>query len=707
MNNIVGIKCIAPILDASGYGEWSRNYIVALIKAGIPVTINPPSFEQVKPELGEMYTQLAPYINKPINYNVAIAWLTPDVAVQFLNAERQDIFKINFTLWETTALPQSWISLINKTVDECWLPGEWNAEVFRNSGVTVPLKIFKYPIDLQSTTWQGAIAPDINRPGKDDIYTFYFISQWTERKNFTDLLDAYWAEFQCHERVRLILKTHIKSGDSAEGQALQDHIKLLQGRGIYQKLPETQLVTQLLSREQIFALHQRCDCYVSPSRGEGLGLGILEAGLLGKPVITNLFGEQSSYLNAENAFIYNYSLRPVIGMLPNARYSSDQRWAQPDLDGMAKQMRFCYENRHAAQERGQRLRQHLIQACKPQQIAQTMLVELSNSIAHWQASKTISPPFLPQTIPGLIPGHGLSHTPPILPTQQLPAVPPQEPVRATTAQVETSTFAIAPPPVSSAPIHSPEKDRLPITPAQTGPTIAVKAEVIEPKLPIQVNLDELLTTALQQLQAGQLAEADRLCRQILQQQPDQPHALHWLGVIACQQDQPQEAIAYWQRCLALNPANAADVHSDLGFIFMEQGNPTEAARHLQQAIALNPNHFIAHTNLGSLLRSQGNLTEALQHLQRALTLNPTYAPTHTDLGAVFLQQGNLALAQAHLQHALSLDSDDPDTHYYLGEGYKKQGKLAEAAASYSRAIALNPDHSQAQLELAAISRQPL
>ena len=50
---IQGIKYLAPIFDNSGYAEAARQYILALHKMGIPITLERISFEPARPDLGE------------------------------------------------------------------------------------------------------------------------------------------------------------------------------------------------------------------------------------------------------------------------------------------------------------------------------------------------------------------------------------------------------------------------------------------------------------------------------------------------------------------------------------------------------------------------------------------------------------------------------------------------------------------------------
>src|SRR3954463_12231742 len=69
-------------------------------------------------------------------------------------------------------------------------------------------------------------------------------------------------------------------------------------------------------------------------------------------------------------------------------------------------------------------------------------------------------------------------------------------------------------------------------------------------------LDALLNTAIQHHQAGRLAQAEALYRQILQHNPHDPDALHLLGALAALAQQPEMALALFRQSLAVQPASA-------------------------------------------------------------------------------------------------------------------------------------------------------
>src|SRR5271166_2468967 len=74
---------------------------------------------------------------------------------------------------------------------------------------------------------------------------------------------------------------------------------------------------------------------------------------------------------------------------------------------------------------------------------------------------------------------------------------------------------------------------------------------------------EALALALRHHQAGALPLAEQLYRQILQVDPCQVHALHLLGVLACQTGRLIEAVGYIRQSLARGPLQA-EAHSNLG-----------------------------------------------------------------------------------------------------------------------------------------------
>src|SRR5690606_12330571 len=109
--------------DTAGYAEAARNYAKALFPIDeITLSMQTVSFENWKTELGNFRSLSAPYTSRNIsNPDVNIIHLTPENFVKF---KKQGAKNIGMTVWETDALPLSWVGLCN-TLDEIWVPTEW------------------------------------------------------------------------------------------------------------------------------------------------------------------------------------------------------------------------------------------------------------------------------------------------------------------------------------------------------------------------------------------------------------------------------------------------------------------------------------------------------------------------------------------------------------------------------------------------------
>jgi predicted O-linked N-acetylglucosamine transferase (SPINDLY family) len=206
--------------------------------------------------------------------------------------------------------------------------------------------------------------------------------------------------------------------------------------------------------------------------------------------------------------------------------------------------------------------------------------------------------------------------------------------------------------------------------------------------------DTLLQAALADHQRGQLAQAEVLYRQVLEAEPDQPDALHMLGVLARQQGRAHEAVTLIGRALELRP-DMAMAHNNLGNALLTLGRPREALASYDRAVALRPDYADAYGNRGNAMRDLGRLEEALASLDRALALDPGRANAHTNRGNLLLDLGRPEEALDSHEQAVRLQPADADAHYNRGNALLALQRPLDAIASYDRAVALQPGHAAA------------
>ena len=132
---------------------------------------------------------------------------------------------------------------------------------------------------------------------------------------------------------------------------------------------------------------------------------------------------------------------------------------------------------------------------------------------------------------------------------------------------------------------------------------------------------ETIKQALQLQQSHRLPEAESLYRRVLTDEPEQPIALHFLGLLAHQSDKNEAAFDLISKAIAIKPDYAA-AHSNLGHILRRLGRFDAAVDSCRKALSIDPNLAAAYNNLGAALKESGKSEEAVVSFQRALALRP-------------------------------------------------------------------------------------
>ena len=204
------------------------------------------------------------------------------------------------------------------------------------------------------------------------------------------------------------------------------------------------------------------------------------------------------------------------------------------------------------------------------------------------------------------------------------------------------------------------------------------------------DVEKIFKAALACHQAGRLAEAQTLYRQILAQQAAHAGALHFLGVIEHQAGHNQGAVDLIGQAIALRP-NYAEAYSNLATALRAMGQFDEAIAACRQAIALRPNYPEAFNTLGNSLRDRGQLDEGIEAYRQAVALRPNYAEVHNNLGNALRDAGELEEAVAACARAIALRANYPQAFANLGNALRDLARLEEAVAAYRQAIALDPN----------------
>ncbi|HEV3262553.1 MAG TPA: sulfotransferase [Gemmataceae bacterium] len=174
---------------------------------------------------------------------------------------------------------------------------------------------------------------------------------------------------------------------------------------------------------------------------------------------------------------------------------------------------------------------------------------------------------------------------------------------------------------------------------------------------------EALAQAWRLHQAGEVQEAERRYRQILQTAPAHASVWYLLGAACQAQDKLDEAIASYEQSLRFRQ-DRAEVHSNLGVAYKLKGKIADAMAHYREALRLNPSFAAAYNNLGLLLLEEGKADEAMANFQQALRLQPDMANAHCNRGMALVQLGEFDAGEASLRESVRYDPNyaPPYTH---------------------------------------------
>ena len=195
---------------------------------------------------------------------------------------------------------------------------------------------------------------------------------------------------------------------------------------------------------------------------------------------------------------------------------------------------------------------------------------------------------------------------------------------------------------------------------------------------------------------GDLAETERLCREVLKGHPGHARAWRQLGLLRLVSGDPAAALG-----LLLPLQIEFDRDPDLAIALAEahwaiQG-PAEAIPHYRRAIALAPDRVRARVRLGLALLSVGSPSEARIHLEQAATAQPD-AQILTYLGTALLAEGHVADAILLLERATQLEPGEYASFFRLGQALRELGQIDEAIMALGEALARAP--GQAHLHVA-------
>ena len=178
-------------------------------------------------------------------------------------------------------------------------------------------------------------------------------------------------------------------------------------------------------------------------------------------------------------------------------------------------------------------------------------------------------------------------------------------------------------------------------------------------------IQEKLATTTQLISQNKLEEAEKICREALQEKPDDVNGLRLLASIASKLEQNEDAIVL-----------------------------------LKRAVELKPKFVAAWSALAEAYSDKNQFGEALDAVQRSIKLKPDLPFGFMIRGGILAKMNDHEGAITAYQEALKIDPDHVGSNMGLGNTLKTVGRFEESVTAYKKCIEVHPTFSEAYWSLA-------
>jgi predicted TPR repeat methyltransferase len=186
--------------------------------------------------------------------------------------------------------------------------------------------------------------------------------------------------------------------------------------------------------------------------------------------------------------------------------------------------------------------------------------------------------------------------------------------------------------------------------------------------------------AMEHHQNGRLVEAESIYLRLLQARPNDPEALHCLGVLRMNQGKRDEAIALVKKSVNLAPGNA-HAWNNLGNMLVTT-KETQAAEYCYlRATTLKPDLAESWYNLGNVYRRERRRDDAVRCFRRVVELHPRFANAYENLAMLLKQLGQPELTGEIFRQWRKAEPDNPIARH-MAIAYSNEQAPARADNAY-------------------------
>jgi glycosyltransferase involved in cell wall biosynthesis len=269
--------------------------------------------------------------------------------------------------WEEISVPRNIVDHFNDYLDLVMVTANFVKTALRKSGVTIPIEVVGNGTDHIFEFQPQPLPADLRRGPPARLL---HVSSCFPRKGADRLVEAFCRKFRERDSVELVIKTFDNPHNTVEAQV---EAALAANPGS----APIRVVKRSMTFPELVELIGSADALVAPSRGEGFGLPLAEALLLGTPVVTTGYSGQTDFCNDRTAWLVNYRMTPSDAHVSSAT----AQWADPDVDNLADQMARALSDSKASNDKVGRAQALLEEHFKWSDVARRVRQSLATAMA--------------------------------------------------------------------------------------------------------------------------------------------------------------------------------------------------------------------------------------------------------------------------------------------------------------------------------------
>jgi glycosyltransferase involved in cell wall biosynthesis len=305
-------------------------------------------------------------------YDVNVVCLQPDQLAHFAGAVGGRFFANRTTIglwfWESSVFADRYRPAL-RLLDRVWVLSEHVRRALAPA-TSAPVRVI--PVPLAETRVEPVPRTELGLPADGFLFLTLLDLISARRKNPHAVIDAFCGAFAPDAGARLVLKTI--NGHDRKPRALAE----LEVAAAHRD--DVVVIDGYVSELERDAMIAACDCFVSLHRAEGLGLPMLEAMRLGKPVIATAYSGNVDFMDDETSFLVPFRLVPV----PESEmvHAKDARWADPSVEVAASLMRRVVDAPDEARAIGEAGRRRVLARFSSARAAAAVSAELEAARSH-------------------------------------------------------------------------------------------------------------------------------------------------------------------------------------------------------------------------------------------------------------------------------------------------------------------------------------